>query len=1138
MNRRTLRTAILDVASLSACLILLAAAALAAEGPLERRFAVPPDADKAWCYWWWLDSAASKEGITADLESMRKQGIAGALIFDAGKGGEGAPGGPVFMSEPWRELFRHALREADRCGIALGVNLCSGWDCGGSWVTPELAVKKLTWSATTLTGASSETTALAMPKVEGSYYRDIAVLAMPLWEGEAAGLNITASSSFGGRGGYPPENAIDGAENTRWISNGNKPGMGPRPGHPEYLQFHFSEPAAVSGLRIVSYRECSPKDVEIMSSSDGITFKSLCRFTMKEAETVTRAFGEVREKWYRVVFHSTYSYRGSKESWNVQVCEAALLSGGKPAIRPKGITNLEVKAGRAYSSGPSSILFADTLAGDDAAGSLPGPDCRLDEVLDLTSKMDKDGRLAWRPERGNWRVLRFGYTLLGTKGAAKIKCVSPGSEGYEIDFFNPQAFEQHFAHTGAPLLEDARKIGAKSLKYFHVDSYEAGCPSWTGRFREEFAKRRGYDMTRWMPVLAGRVVESSEASHRFLWDVRRTIGDLYAENYYGKLRELAHAAGVQIHPESSGPFWHHIDALQCAGGNDIPMTEFWKRKDEKVEWTWHLTGIEGFVDMIKQGSSAAHVYGKPVCQAEAYTSMGPNWEEDFFDLKDMGDRAFCAGLTRNVLCFWVHQSKTDAYPGYQWEGAGTHFDNHVTWFAKSHAWLTYLARCQGLLKQGRAAADFCYFYGEDVPNFVPARSAMTPPLPAGYDCDTANAEVLLTRMAARDGRIVLPDGMSYRYLVVPHRQDPAMSLTVLKKIKELVESGVTVIGPAPRRAQGLTGWPRSDEQVRALAAGLWGEKPGEKGERKVGQGRVIWGKTLEEIVNADGLAPDVEFRGAKPASIEKRFDGGERPLEWIHRRDGDTDIYFVANMANAPVSAQVACRTAGSAELWDAVTGEIRPVTFRAAAGRSIVPLRFAPRQSFFLVFRGAENKKDQNKAREGVNFPESKTVATIEGGWQVTFDPKFGGPAAAVNFSKLEDWTKRPEPGIKYYSGTAIYHKTFDFSNSALRTPRSALYLDLGRVRNVAEVRLNGKSLGVVWTAPWRVKITDALKAGANELEIEVVNLWPNRLIGDAGKPRDQRITVTNVKKFEKPGMALLESGLIGPVTVQAETK
>jgi hypothetical protein len=961
---------------LLATLFALTGIASAADD-LTKNFARPPKSAQPWCYWWWLDSAASREGITADLEAMQRQGIAGALVFDAGEGGTNAPKGQLFMSETWRELFRHTLREADRCGITIGVNLCSGWNAGGTWVTPELAAKKLVWSETVVDGPSEKSLDLPKPPVTAEFYRDIAVLAVPL--------------------------------------------------------------------------------------------------------------------------------RGT---------------------RTNQISNLEIKAGRDDAKSRFGNGLADLLASDESAIASANDACRLDEVQVLTDRLGLDGKITRQSPAGHWLILRFGYTLLGSR----TRCASPGAQGYEIDFFNREAFDEHFAHTAKPLLEDAGQVRAKSLKYFHVDSFEAGNPSWTPRFAEEFRARRGYDLFKWMPVLAGRIVESREASHRFLWDVRRTIGDLFAANYYGRLGELSHRAGIGIHPESSGPFWHQIDALQCVGGNDVPMTEFWKRQEETKEWVWWLTEDAAFCDLIKQAASAAHAYGRPICQAEAYTTMGPNWEEDPFTMKDIGDRAFCAGLTRNVLCFWVHQSDVKAFPGYQWEAAGTHFDTHITWWNMSGAWLTYLARCQHLLRQGRFVADFCYFYGEDVPNFVPARSHMNPPLPEGFDCDTINAEVLLNRLSVKKGRLTLPDGMSYRYLVLPHRKTVAMSPPVLRKIKALVTGGATVIGPAPQRAPGLSNWPKCDEEVCALARGLWGENVGNAGERKIGKGRVIWGRTPAAVVAADRVAPDVEFRDQTPARIEKRFDDVTEPLDWIHRRDGSRDIYFVANIGDRHAAANVAFRAAGRPELWDAVTGRAHPLPeFTLENGRVVVPMKFQPKESSFVVFRN----RVAGGGKQKTNFTELETVAELTGPWTVSFDPRWGGPAH-VTFDNLDDWSKRPETGIRHYSGTATYRKTFDFPSLATR--HSSLLLDLGRVKNLARVRLNGDDLGVVWTAPWRVDITRAVRARNNELEIEVVNLWPNRLVGDSRLPKEQRRTVTNVGKFNRPDAPLLESGLLGPVTLKVE--
>ncbi len=960
-------------------LLFIAGGDLRAAVNLERDFREPPTSAQPWAYWWWLDGAASKEGITADLEAMRQQGISGVLLFDAGVGGPSAPKGQVFMSDGWRELFRHALREADRLKIEMGVNLCSGWNAGGTWVTPERAAKKLVWSRATVEGPGEHALNLPPPADSTNYYRDIAVLALPL--------------------------------------------------------------------------------------------------------------------------------RGSESNQ---------------------IPDLELKAGRDYVNAAAPAPLA-ALFPSDAPADAPGQAaCRLDEVRVLTDRLGPDGRLTWQVPAGRWLVLRLGYTLLGSR----TKCASPGSEGYEIDFFDPQAFDEHFAHTGKLLLEDAHRLNAKSLKYFHVDSYESGNPSWSPHFAEEFRARRGYDLLRWLPVLTGRLVESAEASDRFLWDIRRTIADLCAANYYGRLAALSHQAGILIHPESSGPFYHHIDALQCAGVDDIPMTEFWKRvPEDKAQAAW-LSGQEGFSDLVKQASSAAHMYGRPVCQAEAYTSMGPNWEEDPFMLKDIGDRAFCAGLTRNVLCFYVHQPEVKAFPGYEWEAAGTHFDSHITWWNMSHGWLTYLSRCQLLLRQGKFVADFLYYYGEDVPNYVAARSRMTPPLPSGFDCDTINAETLLGRVSVNGGRLRLPDGMNYRYLVLPHRSGLAMSPAVCRKIAELVKGGATVIGPAPQRAPGLSNWPQCDAEVQALAAELWGQPAGVRGERHNGRGRVIWGRTLTEVVTADRLWPDIEFHDLRPAQITPRFDGVSVPLDWIHRRDGSTDIYFVANLSTNHVSTRAAFRVEGRRpELWDAVTGRISLFPVQASEpGCTIVPLEFEARQSLFVVFRKRASVLDKGAPAGPASAPLVKELA---GPWEIAFDPAWGGPSSVV-FEQLEDWTRRPEEGIHYYSGTASYRKRFDLSPAEARQLRSAGMLDLGVVHNLARVRLNGRDLGVVWTAPWRVEIGDAIKPGANALEIEVVNLWPNRLIGDARLPKEQRRTVTNVEKFNKPDAMPLSSGLLGPVEIK----
>ncbi len=953
MSRRTVLSLVLLAAS------CLAAGALA-DDELDRGFANPPDAAKPWCYWWWLDSYATPEGITRDLEEMKRQGIAGALLFDAGEG-KGSPVGPKFMSDAWRELFKHAVREADRLGIVLTANICNGWNAGGTWVTDAHAAKTVVFASIQVQGPAAIQQDLPKPKIwQGDFYQDIAILAYP--------------------------------------------------------------------------------------------------------------------------------------------------ASARPVDAPK-LKDWEVKAARKYLDGP-----AEKLDQPDA-----GPverDCDSKQIVDLTGKVNAAGRLTWDAPAGNWTVLRIGYALLG----AITSCTSPNSKGVEIDFFSTAAFDMHWAETGAKMIADAGPLAGKTLQYVHDDSYEVVGPApdrlqqnWTPQFREEFKARRGYDLFTYLPVLAGAIVDSREVSNRFLWDYRRTIADLFADGHYRRMHELAHKGGLGTHPESGGPFWPCIDALQLEGINDIPMGEFWKRAPEQPDGKVYWSDNYHICDTVRQAASAAHIYGKPVCQAEAWTSIGPNWEEDLYALKDLGDQAFCAGLTRNMLCFYVHQPRLDIKPGFQWEMAGTHFDRNVTWWDQSHAWLEYLARCQYLLQQGRFVADLCYYYGEDAPNYVPAKTHMRPALPAGYDCDTINADVLMNRISVKEGRLTLPDGMSYALLVLPERS--AMSPAVLAKIKQLAEAGATIVGRQPERAPGLTDYPTCDADVQRMAQPLWST------------GRVLTDRDLGKVLADRNIAPDFEYHGAAK----------DAKIDFIHRTTDAAEIYFVANLQSRDEKVDCTFRAIGRLpEIWDPVTGrQWKAAKWGTSHGRTTVPMKFASRQSFFIVFRRPTDATGSTSPLAR-NFPNLSKAGELDGTWTVAFDPKWGGPES-ITIDRLVDWTQRPEPGIKFYSGKAVYTKTFDLPEASRVPSALQIYLDLGKVRNVAEVRLNGKDLGVVWTAPWRVDITAAVKPTDNRLDITIVNLWPNRLIGDASLPPDKRLTVTNVQKF-KPNSPLMESGLLGPVTIQVQ--
>ncbi len=767
-------------------------------------------------------------------------------------------------------------------------------------------------------------------------------------------------------------------------------------------------------------------------------------------------------------------------------------------------------------------------------------------IRDLTANLGPDGRLDWQVPDGLWVVLRTGYTLTGhpwSRWYAYPKGDTfEGGAGYEIDYLSTAALDDHFEHLGRLVIEESRKAGG-ALAYLWSDSWECGKLTWTQDFPAQFLRFRGYDIRPFIPALAGYVVGDPPLSARFLDDFNRTIQDCIAENYYGRFAELCHRNGLLVGNEAGGP--NDIppqDTLKNLGRCDIPAGEFWvnyaapDRYDRSRRLRLNL----------KQTSSAAHVYGKREAMAESFTQMEPDrthWSMGPGDLKPYANDAFCEGINRIMLHQSTCQRPSDGKPGYEF-CAGQHFTPNITWWEEAPAFFTWLARCQHMLQQGKFAADVCFFLGERPPTLAPPKYAV-PSLGPGYDCDYANAEVLLTRMSVRDGGIVLPDGMSYRMLVLQNCTSPSaeiarevgdyqklevpevpyagMSTAVLEKIREMVREGATVVGPPPVMSAELKGYPDCDRKVREIAAELWGGLDGRvRTERRYGKGRIVWGRTPREILLGDGVGPDFSFPGQ--SDVPDTFD-------YIHRTLDGAEIFFVTNRTNRRQERDFEFRVAGKQpEIWDPVTGEMREAgAFRQKDGRTTVPLELERFGSLFVVFGGKTSAGAGD--RTGRNFPEYKEMPALAGPWQVEFDPRWGGPKE-TEFPSLIDWTKSSDERIKYYSGKATYRKAFKLEGA----PGERIFLDLGDLRSVAEVRLNGKDLGILWCEPWRVEITGAARSGENALEVDIVNLWANRVIGDLGLPPEKRFTTTHDKfRFDmlRKETPLIESGLFGPVRI-----
>jgi hypothetical protein len=1080
---------------------------------LDAGFADPPQGARVRAFWWWLNGNVTKEAITRDLEWMKRIGMGGALIFDAGNEGHWGhapvPSGPLFGSPEWRELLKHALREADRLGLEMSLSPQSGWNLGGPGVRPEGASKRVVWAGARAVGPSKLDRLLPVPAHRLGYYRDIAVLAYRV-EGAGAGgqddaPEVTASSSDPD---FPPVFAADADRGTYWASGGTRPGEGPGD-RPTWLQFEFARPVDVAGFVVLGRPGYGPRECELQASDDGDLFRAVSGSAVEDGRVAERRFDAIRARHFRLVVRSGYDPQFPANPRSLQIAQVVLRApdGRDLLATPRGesIRRLDLKAGTREMGG--SAPDGATLLVDEPAAS-GGPVVRSTEVRDLTAHLDGAGRLLWDVPEGVWRILRFGYTNNG----ARVSTSSGAWQGLVVDYLDPDALRSYWRGVFEPILADLDGPARRALKFIQTDSWELGGVNWTANFAEEFRKRRGYDPGPLLPILAGVVVDGREVSHRFLNDLRKTIGDCVADNHYRVLAGLAHEHGLGIHPESGGPHGGPFEALKCLGRSDIPMSEFWAPSP-------HRPAPENRF-FVKQAACAAHTYGKRLVAAEGFTSIGPQWSErPWRDLKPSFDHEACAGLN---LVFWhtfTCSPPEMGLPGQEYF-AGTHFNPNITWARQAPAFVGYLNRCQFLLQQGQFVADALFYYGDHVPNFVRLKEDDPARVLPGYDYDVCNEEVLLTRLKVRDGRLELPEGPSYRVLVLPNLS--VMSLEALRAIHRLVRDGATVIGPRPRRTAGLRGYPGCDAELGALAEDLWGDSDGTtRTEHRFGRGRVFWGKAAREVLAADGVAPDFEFTGTKPGAA----------VDYIHRTDPRAEIFFLRNRNDRPEEVRATFRVGGrQPELWDPVSGEARAaVAFRQDGGRTILPLEFAPFGSLFVLFRRPIAADASGDAAR--NFPSYTRVHELDGPWAVTFDPKWGGPGA-VELAKLVSWTARPEDGIRYYSGTASYRKVFDLP-TPLRSPGRRLALDLGEVGGIAEVRLNGKPLGVLWSPPFRAEITDAARPADNVLEVDVINGWFNRLIGDAKLPPEGRFLRTNIRLNPLPEPQ--DSGLLGPVTIHS---
>lgn len=713
------------------------------------------------------------------------------------------------------------------------------------------------------------------------------------------------------------------------------------------------------------------------------------------------------------------------------------------------------------------------------------------DAIKNVTEFSKNGVLDWEVPEGKWVIRRMAMLPTGVTNSP----AAPEATGPEIDKMSKKHVAFHFDAFIGDILKRIPEADRKTFKVVVQDSYETGGQNWTDDMISVFKGRYGYDPVPYLPVLEGTVVGNPDISDRFLWDLRRLIADRVSYDYVGGLRDVCHQHGLTTWLENYGHWGFPGEFLQYGGQSDEIAGEFWSEGS--------LGDIEN-----RAASSCGHIYGKRRVWAESFTSGGPAFGRYPYQMKQRGDRFFTEGINSSLLHVYIHQPFEDREPGLDaW--FGNEFNRKNTWFSQMDVFTGYLKRCNFMLQRGDYVADVAYFIGEDAPKMT---GICTPELPAGYSFDYINGEVLLQRASVEDGRIVLPSGMKYRLLVLPQLE--TMRPEILQKIKELLQAGACVIGPAPKYSPSLSDYPAADRKVQALASELWGDQT--ESVRTIGKGRLF--------MPATSLQPVLEALNVKP---DMRVNSGT-PVLFIHRATDEGDIYFISNQSENPVDINPSFRVAGKLpELWNPLTAEIRLLPeFTCADGVTTVPVRLEGFESSFIIFR----KKGTPAKTTARNYPVKEVLATVSSPWQVDFEKGKRGPEEAVTFPALQDWTESTDPSIRYFSGKAIYTNRITLDE----LPQKALYLDLGKVMVMAKVKINGQYVGGVWTTPYRLPVGDFLRKGENLIEVEVVNNWRNRLIGDASLPEKERGTWTNVNPWNADS-PLQSSGLIGPVEIQA---
>lgn len=1116
-----------------------------AEGLVRKGFVTPPDQVKMHTWWHWLDGNITKDGITKDLEAMKAQGIVQATILNVGLFADRDFGVKKvnFNSPEWFDMFQWALKEADRLGISIGAHNCDGWSTsGGPWITPELSMKRTTWTKTIVDASDKGALRLKQPLASRNFYKDVAVVAIRTKE-TLNSFQKAAPTVILPDGSNAP-NVYDGCQVSAYtLARGGK------------MTFRFAANHMAEKIVLLPRRSFMWGDPDkftstytIAVSDDGKTFKKWHEFTLTGLNKVhTVEFPKTSARFYQLTLVDTNRI---DDYIPVTIAECELLPMSEMALFSPEIEYFSEKTGDLKAARAASFNPATTNSGVNAER----------EVKDLTSFLKADGTLDWKPSEGRWAILRFGYT---TTEAMNGPATAAGT-GLECDKMDTAALNLHFKSFPARMIEKAGAYAGNTFKFMLIDSWECGYQNWTAAFPSEFQKRRGYSLIPYIPVLCGVSSGSVETDEAVLYDVRKTIGELIENNYYKHFSDLLHEKKIELHAEviyGNGNY-PALDILRTTQYVDLPMYEFWSTTDDNLNLKYNpMKGVE-----LNMPSCAAIGYEKPVMASEAYTGMA-HYCESPAGLKPFGNSAYCTGINQMILHSYVHQPN-DKKPGMTLGQFGSHFNRNNTYWPYLSEWFTFQGRVQYILQQGVAHHDVLYYLGDQLPQYLEYNEATT--LPFGYMMNSCNYDILQNRIEVKDGKIVLNGKTSYAMLSLPVYT--FMSYESLKRIAELVEQGATVYGPKPMQMFSMNDLKNNKKQFEELTIKLWGKDNGQSATvNSYGKGKVYGGMPIAEALKKHEILPD----------LSTGMDDSKN-LIFIHKKMGNQDVYFVANQQNSELRRELSFRVTGKTpEILDPEYGtSVYPGVYAIDDQYTTLPVTLKPYESLIFVFNDQKPREYvQAITQKGKQlFPSTQketlevipTIVSKNGilvclsassndleltthqqksfklmtarvteyvlndfSGKVEFEPAYTASVAPVNIKELNWLTETDNADLKYFSGTAKYTLSFSFPTAEIASQDSVM-LDLGDFESVAAVKLNGKSLGILWDRGKLISVKGLVKE-SNVLEVTVANTFRNRFIGDFMQHgKVQNIwTSSPIQDFLSKERPLEPSGLKGPIRI-----